>query len=97
MGLEHPSAGFQFGAQFPEVVDFAIIDDAARPFGVEHRLVARIQVNDGQAPMAQDGIAVAELRFGVRAAVGDGIEHSVHEGRAVCSLFDDSEYAAHII
>jgi len=94
---------FQFGAQFAEIVDLAVVDDDVAPVGRMHRLGAcRCQVDDGEPPVSE-----ADARFriapgigAVRASVGEGVGHGARGGGGIpvahcISQFEDARNAAH--
>ena len=67
--------GRQFGGQFAIVVDFAVEhDDEIFIFAVQ-RLCAALQINDGQAAVAQRGGSLHKRSLAVRPAVGDARQH----------------------
>src|SRR6266853_1656526 len=76
-GLETMSPPFEFGAQDAVVVDLAVEDGPDRPVLVAHRLVAGMQVDDGEAPVAEPAETVggAPLPFPVRPPSADRRQH----------------------
>ncbi len=44
---------FKLRAQFAVVIDFAVENDVNRPVFIRHRLLPVVQINDGQAAMAE--------------------------------------------
>ena len=53
VGAERVTAREQFGADLGEVVNLAVEDDLDRAVLVRERLIARGQIDDAQAPMAE--------------------------------------------
>ncbi len=68
---------FELGTQDGVVVDFAVEDCPDRPVLVAHRLVAGMQVDDGEAPVAEPAEIVggAPLAFSVRTPPADRRQH----------------------
>src|SRR6185437_12114557 len=58
VGLETHAEFGEFPAQFPEIVDFTVEDDAERSIGGGHRLPAAGEVEDGEPPETQMHAAV---------------------------------------
>ncbi len=56
MGTKPVPKAFEFAPQFPEVVDFAVIDDGRVSVVAEHRLVAACSVDDLQAHRAERNV-----------------------------------------
>src|SRR2546427_12034345 len=67
----------EFGAEHAVVVDLAVEDGPDRPVLVAHRLVAGMQVDDGEAPVAEPAEIVggAPLAFSVRSPPADRRQH----------------------
>ena len=63
-----------------KIVDFAIEDDANRTVGAEHRLIAGDKINDSQPPVAKANAGRKVETVAIRAAMRDGIGHSLDEG-----------------
>ena len=69
-GAEGNAINLQRPAQFAEVVNLAVEDDGVAPIGGHHRLVgAGVQVENGQAAMAQDNAFARPHPFRVGAAL----------------------------
>ena len=78
--------GFQLFAQGLEVVNFAVEHDDEAAVLVEHRLAAALQVDDGQAAVAERDAVVDKIALAVRAAVGDEVGHLLHNGARLARL-----------
>ena len=76
---------FERRAQRGVVVDLAVEDDPERAGLVGHRLVAALDVDDAQTPMAQMSPGVVIEAEIVRAAMADRVGHSP-QGRSGPSL-----------
>ena len=71
----------QLAAEVRIVVDLAVEDDLDRTVLVPDRLIARLQVDDAQAPHRQANGTVGEEALAIGAAVGERVAHGL-EGRA---------------
>ena len=67
----------EFVAQSKIVVDLAVEDGPDRPVLVAHRLVAGVEVDDREAPVAEptETVGGAPLAFSVRPPPADRREH----------------------
>src|SRR6266699_2531810 len=76
-GLETMTPCLEFSAQDEIVVDLAVEDGPDRPVLVAHRLVAGMQVDDGEAPVTEPAEIVggAPLAFSVRSPPADRSQH----------------------
>ncbi len=79
-GLESMAELREKVAQALVVVDFAIEDDPERPVFVRDRLMASLDVDDGEPPRGEPGPGVEEGSFIVRTAVGDRSRHRFENG-----------------
>ena len=88
----------QFGAQFGEIVDLAIIGDGQRAIGAGHRLRAAGDIDDRQTPMAQPHPRRGPHARSVGAAMRLRIGHRGDAGRIDrlgCGGIEDPGDAAH--
>ena len=81
VGCEAVPLGLEAGAEFLEVVDFAVEGDPDGLVLVGHGLPAAVKVDDAQAPLAEPDLAVDVDALSVRSAVGDVGTHSFQEDR----------------
>ena len=96
------AALFQIRAQFAEVVDLSVENDANRLVFVEDRLVTAGQVDDAQAPNAQSDAAFDKDAFIVWTAMNKSLTHPVNRcfadrGRAIRMSLHDTRDAAHAV
>ncbi len=76
-GAEDLAQRLQLGAQLAEVVDLAAVGQRHPPASLgKHRLGAVLQVDDRQAPMAEQRVPRQPQAFGVRPARGQGTGHA---------------------
>src|SRR5690242_2718184 len=96
--VEVVTAGFEFRAQFGEVIDFAVEDHPNIAILVVNRLMPRRQVNDAQTPHSQPRTSVHVDSFIVRTSVHDGLAHLMDVrrfGRVRGFNADKACYATH--
>src|SRR5262245_29643527 len=79
LGPEPVAAGFEIAAQLPVIVALAIEDDLNRAVLVADRLVASLQVDDGEPAMRQADTGLAPEPLGVRTAMGDRVAHGLQQ------------------
>ena len=77
MGQEAIAVLLQSRAQLAIVVDLAIADQHQRAIGVVQRLLAAVQIDDGQAAMAERGERIVMHALAVRPAMRQRVEHSL--------------------
>ena len=90
--------GFQFGAQFPEVVDFAVVTQHVTLVRRDHRLMSgQGKVDDRQSPMPQSDVALDPMPLTVRSAMLNGIGHPLKRGwrNGFVVEMDDASDATH--
>ena len=95
VGLERVAALLEVLAQLPVVVDLAVADHPDRAVGVQERLPAAFEVDDGQAPVPEDRAVGAVLPFAVRAAMAQRMQHARHGRLLGAVALDDARDAAH--
>lgn len=95
---EDVAALFQVGAQLREIVDFPILDHPNSFIFVGDRLVAGVQVDDGQTPHSQPYAGVIIESVAVGAAVNDGRVHGFERGALDWGLVrvNDAADSAHL-
>ena len=74
---------FELGAQLAKVVDLAVVDQGDASILVVDRLIAALEVEDLQPPIAEVGRLGFESAGGVRAAVDDGVHHAIQQTRVL--------------
>src|SRR6185312_2069683 len=74
------TAPFQFRAQFPEVVNLAIEDQADIFVLAVHGLVARREVDHRQPPVGEAKTGLEMKAVAIRSAMLDGVAHRAHHG-----------------
>ena len=74
------------GAHVLVVVDLAVADEPEPALGVLERLLAVLEVDDRQPPMAKPGVADLDRSGVVGPAVGDTLEHPLERGRVSASV-----------
>lgn len=79
VGAEVVAAGFEAGAEFEVVVDFAVEDDLEVAVLVGDGLPAAFEVDDGEAEVAEGGGAFLEVAVAVGAAVEDAVAHGADQ------------------
>src|SRR3954451_1974498 len=103
MADETSAAGFEFLADFAEVVDLAVVNDPVARLGIVHGLMAeRREVKNGEAPVAQTDL-VALVRATekdrariVRATMSQRLRAALeHAGRDLRVPRRDTEDSAH--
>ena len=95
---ENMPLGLQFGADFSEIVDFAVEDDGQALILSQHRLRAAGQVDDRQAQMAKADARRCPDAAAVRTAMGHRVQHRADAGGidGLCRFeVEDARYAAH--
>lgn len=104
-GAEYMAVAFQLSAQFAVVVDLAAVGEGEQGAAItlldEHGLFAALDVDDGEAAVAQGGVGVQPDAAGVGAAAGHGPGHGVEGGGGlgggeVLVVGDPSGDAAHV-
>ncbi len=80
---ESVALGFEFLAQFAEIVNFAVEDDRERAGFVPDGLRAAGKIDDAEAPRADDDGRGDEKSFFIGAAMDDRREHAAYDGLAV--------------
>jgi hypothetical protein len=88
----------QLGAQLAEVVDLAVVGEDQAPVLGRHGLLAGgRQVDDREAPVAEADRPIAEVAFGVRPAVHQGVRHLTQDGQrdGVAVEVEDAGYSTH--
>jgi hypothetical protein len=83
----------EVGAQVVVIVDLAILNEDERPVLVLERLLAALDVDDAQTPMAQSNVVHMEVPGSVRAAMAQGIRHPLK--KAILLDTDESANPAH--
>ena len=73
-GMEGAAGGAQFIAEFAEVVDFAVENDRGAGFGILEGLAAALEVDDGEAAVAEAGVGGEKEAVVVGAAEEHGVE-----------------------
>ena len=69
----------EFRPQLRMIEDFAVVDELERTRLVRHRLMAAREIDDTETPVSQ-GYMIVSIKPGVvRAAMRDGIGHSVNQ------------------
>ena len=87
-GGKHMAFFFQLGFQLLKIVDLAVEDHHHAAVFVVHGLCAALQVNDGQAAMAQGHPFVQIAALTVRAAVRNAVHHFLqHSLLVIVCLF----------
>ena len=91
--MKRPALGLQLGAQFPEIVDFAVEREGPAAVLALHRLRAADEVDDREAAMAEHGGAGSDHAVVVRAARSQGVHRAMN--MLAPAGTDHAEYAAH--
>ena len=88
---------FQLGAQFGEIVNFAIEHDPDTLVFVMNRLPAAHEIDDAKPPHAEPDRSLSIDAFIIGPAVDDGLAHSTHFIRidSFVASPDNSRYPAH--
>ena len=74
-GAERSPLRRQLVAQFPEVVDFAVEDNDVTPADRVHRLIGpRVEIENGQAAVAEPDTVLLPRAFGIGATAVHGIQ-----------------------
>ena len=98
LGAEPVAGTFEFGTQFPVVINLAVKNDPHGLFRIGHRLVAAGQVNDRKPPETKAERAVKKITLVVRAAMKNRLRHPADRvliHRFVAGDFNLSANAAH--
>jgi hypothetical protein len=74
-------AALEFGAEFPIVIDLAVLDDDDAAVLVRDRLVAAGEIDDGEAPCCKADSSVMECPLAVRTPVDQSLVHRLEDGR----------------
>ncbi len=82
-GEENVALGFEFLAQFAEIVNFSVEDDGERAGFVPDGLRAAGKIDDAEAPRANDNGRGGEKTFFIGTAMNDRIEHAADYGLAI--------------
>ncbi|CRO73079.1 hypothetical protein PAERUG_P18_London_17_VIM_2_04_10_01546 [Pseudomonas aeruginosa] len=86
-GAEDLAQRLQLGAQLAEVVDLAAVGQRHPPTSLgKHRLSAVLQVDDRQAPMAEQRVPRQPQAFGVRPARGQGTGHAFEDAALLAEV-----------
>lgn len=86
-GAEDLAQRLQLGAQLAEVVDLAAVGQRHPPASLgKHRLGAVLQVDDRQAPMAEQRVPRQPQAFGVRPARGQGTGHAFKDAALLAEV-----------
>ena len=85
-GLEDMSQRRQFRAQLPEIVDLTVKDKHRTRFGMNDRLIAAGQIDNGQPSGSQGAVAVLIQAFVIRPAMGDTSGHGAQHARIGYSM-----------
>src|SRR5450755_1778700 len=78
--------GLEFGPQFSKVVNLAIEDDAEGLVLVEHGLIARDEVDHGQAPVTKPNSGCKIEAVAIGTPVSDGVAHRANQRAAGCAF-----------
>ena len=76
---EAATGSLELAAQLPEVVDLAVVDEVNVARRARHRLVAVLEVDDRQAPVAEAGEVLLEVALVVGPPVLDPLAHGREE------------------
>ncbi len=81
MGAESVAAFFEFLAEFEEIIDAAVENQADFAVVGEHGLVAGgAEVDDGEAAVAEIGSGPVGGAFGIGSAMAEGVDHGADGG-----------------